>query len=91
MFYFQVICDAIVSPDVCDTESADNQEQLLCLVDTITSKSGGQCEQYSLQLFVVILYVMSLQREGIFDEKVRDEFCKASFTRYDLSDSYSGV
>ena len=62
----------MVSADVCDTESADNQEQLLSLVDVITSKSGEQCQQYSLQLFVVVLYVMSLQREGKFDDKVRD-------------------
>ena len=62
----------MVSADVCDTESADNQEQLLSLVDVITSKPGEECQQYSLQLFVVVLYVMSLQRKGKFDDKVRD-------------------
>ena len=73
-FSYQVVCDAVVSPDVCDTESADNQEQLLCLVEIITSKSGEQCAQYSLQLFIVVLHVMSLQREGMLDEKVGDVF-----------------
>ncbi|CAB3999599.1 dynein assembly factor 5, axonemal-like, partial [Paramuricea clavata] len=70
--HLKVVCDAVVIPDVCDTESADNQEQLLCLVEIITSKSGEQCAQYSLQLFIVVLHLMSLQREGMFDEKIRN-------------------
>lgn len=59
-----------MNPDVCDTEITENQEQLLNLVEAITSKSSEQSTQYSLQLFVVVLYVMSLQRERMFDEKV---------------------
>lgn len=59
-----------MNPDVCDTEITENQEQLLNLVEAITSKSSEQSAQYSLQLFVVVLYVMSLQRERMFDEKV---------------------
>lgn len=47
-----------------------NQEQLLYLVDEIISKSDEQCNENSFELFVVLHYVLALQQEGMFDDKV---------------------
>ncbi|XP_046844839.1 dynein axonemal assembly factor 5-like isoform X2 [Xenia sp. Carnegie-2017] len=78
--HIKEICDAIVCEDVCHSECVNVQEQLLKLVHVITSKASSECSFYSLQLFFVLLHVMSLQREKRFDAEIERCMVRLAFT-----------
>ena len=66
----QAICETLIEPDVCCSETQVCQQNLLSVVSAVVYKANQECIPFTFLLFCCVIHVLALQRDHSLQDQV---------------------